>query len=307
MKFFKQFINAGALALLLVSCNGVPSKIEVVLPFSEIKSYDMEIIRKKLNAKELTQVNSLRTTTIIAFDVKEIKDDYVSGVWKYGNTVLEGEGSDKISADDEKVINIYKGLNIPLTIYKGGKIKLKDFSGLNKQLETLFLKIYGGDTLSPNSDMYRRITSMFQDKGANQDLFLNNYFPEISMLFKEMNSSYENNSLVSIDSIQSPYGPDFLKIFSKIDFSKNEKELEIFKSDSISSVELDKQLNTYMMNAYGEQAKNIPPNQVPRISFRGETVVVLNDDEVLDNIEITKFINNSREEIVYSTKISFVK
>lgn len=303
----KKVISGLAMIAAFTACNSVPNDLEIKLPFEEVKTYKMEIVRKKLSAAEQNVTNPLRTITDIIFEVKAVSDNEVKGIWIYGNTKLDGQGAKDITPDDLKLINIYQGLKIPLTFTKEGKVKLDNFDQLNKDLERLFLSIYGGDTLTESSEMYQKITSMFRQKGANQDLFLTNYFPEITMLFRENNHGYENNTLVNFDSIQSPYSPEFLKVHSQIEFSKEEEELEIFISDSISTADLDAQLNQYMASVYGPNAQNVPQNQVPKIGYRGETLILLNDDEVLKTIESTKFYNNAMQEIIYSTSINILE
>lgn len=298
--FFKV---TGVLGMMVfVSSCGTPSSIKVASPFEEVQSYNLSVLRKK---KETGQqgMGELFTNTKVVFNSTGSEGGRVQGEWIYGKTVIEGANEQPLSPEEEEVINIYEGLSFKLKTNDSNKVELENFLEVRANLEALFFKVYGRDSVAEGSDMYQRIKGLFQVRANNSESLLENFFPEIPLFFSVINKDYKNNHIETTDSIESPYGGEFLKIVSSVEIEKDELGNVIIQTDSIPQEDLDFQLKEYVKATFGAQADQIPLDQFPQSKYQATTIIEVMNDEVLRSLENEKILSNGEREMVNTLTI----
>lgn len=281
----------------LASCNSSNS-LTVENPFTEKGVYELEIMRKK-DGSNHEQESQMYTTTKVTMDINSITDDETLINWSYGNTTLEGTGNRPVTQGEQEILDVYKGLNIDLKI-KDGKVEIIDYATIYNKVEKLFLTMYGGDTLTENSEMYQQLKKAFQVGGENKVVFLENYFPEIPLFLNHINKSYKDGALYSTDSIESPFGFGHLDLITSIEVFNEDGIKEITKVDSIPRSEIKMAFKQYLeMNNMAEKDNG----EFPPIKYSKESVITLQENSNLKYIESKVVFDDGRDIFVNSTRV----
>ena len=272
-----------ALVVLLHSCSG-NGELEVGSPFSEAGSYELSIERKK-NGSAQAGMGDLFTKTKVSLEVENSGDHLIEGKWNYGATALEG-GDVQISAEEEAIINIYQGMVFDLVCdVELNKLTLNNYTEVRNQLEQLFFRVYGKDSITEGSEMYSRIKEMFNQRASNDHDLLENFFPEVPLFFGVIGKRFKHGELYSSDSIQSPYGPNFMTLVTSVEIEEEDLGPVIYKVDSLRSADIDQELRNYMNAMFGDRASEVPIDQFPRSRYQATTIIELDDDQNLRLLE----------------------
>ena len=296
-------VTLGALFLFFLQSCGNNGAVEVGSPFSETGAYELSVERKK-NGNTQAGMGDLYTKTTIKFEVNEVDGNSMTALWTYGPTKLEGTAV-QITPEEQEIINIYQGMIFKLD-YSAVKnrIQLKNFEEVRAQLEQLFFKVYGKDSISEGSEMYGRIKEMFKQRASSDVDLLENFFPEIPLLIGTIGQRYKHGESYSKDSIQSPYGPNFMNLVTSIEVEREEFGPVIYKVDSLRSADIDRELKSYMNTMFGDKAGEIPMGQFPRSKYQSTTIIELDEDENLRFLENEQLFSNGEEEQINSVSIS---
>lgn len=275
-------------SLFLFSC-GTASKNEVSVktPFSDAGQYNIKVQRSKKDpSNPLLEANFI-TETPVVFDVTEKTDESLIGTWTYGKTVILGEQEKELRPEEQKVLNLYERLKFKLSITGNEKIHVENYSEVRKELEDLFLTIYGGDSVAEESEMYHKVKNLFEQKAGSPALLLENFFPEVTLLFGTIGMNYRVVSAKVLDTIQSPYGGGDLEVISEVEIEQDEDSFYIEKKDSISQEKIDQQMKSYLKSIYGDQSE-LAFDQMPKSKYSAKESVVLSEEEILQSIASQK-------------------
>jgi hypothetical protein len=296
-----KIINAGFLLLGILLAGCTDSSLERALtttPFDEVGQFELKVERSKKDPSNPMLEEELVTETLLSVNVLTINEESTTLEWRYGKSMILGNQVSKISADEQKAINIYEGIAFDLSVKVNGEILVQNYSAVRGELEALFLKLYGNDSLTAESEMYARVKRMFEIKAGTAELMLENFFPEISLLFSSVNEEFIVGSNLTLDSVANPYGGGYLDILSAITIANEEGEIVISKYDSIPQDVLESKVMDYLNEAYGPAAANIPKAQIPHSTYLINLEVILGDDNKLQSVSTEKQFTQGEKAMV---------
>lgn len=272
--------------------------VTTVTPFNREGHYDLKIRRSKKDPSNPVLSESLVTETILDVDVQSANQDSTYVKWKYGESIILGDHATKISEEEQKAINIYQGIEFDLIVKGNNQIHVKNYSAIRSDLERLFLNLYGNDSLTAESEMYARVKSMFESKAGTPGLMLENFFPEISLLFSTIGKGFNVDGNLTVDSIANPYGAGFMSIISEVKIENIEDDIVVSKFDSIPQEILDEKMLQYLNEVYGAAAANIPEDQMPKSTYLINLEVELSKDFQLLSVSSEKQFSQGKDAMV---------
>jgi len=296
-----SIINIAVLlsGFLMVGCTGSSlENVSSTTPFDEIGEFEVKVERSKKDPSNPILEETLVTETMLSVNVLVINADSMTLKWRYGKSIIVGDQGSKITKDEQKAINIYEGITFDLAVKESGEIRVQNYQTVREELESLFLKLYGNDSLTAESEMYGRVKRMFEIKAGTAELMLENFFPEISLLFSSINEEFIVGSNLSLDSVANPYGAGYLDIISEITIVNVEDELIIAKYDSIPQDILDGKVMEYLNQVYGPAATDIPKEQIPHSTYLINLEVILSDDSKLQSVSTEKQFTQGEKAMV---------
>lgn len=274
--------------LFLFACGDGPiERLKPVSPFENLGEYEIKIKRSKKDPRNPLLTESLVTETLLKANVLSRSADSTVLKWNYGKSTIVGGQGDKVSEEDQKAINIYEGLSFDLVVQEE-EVYLKNYNEVRAELENLFLDLYGNDSITEGSEMYARVRKMFEIKAGSPVLMLENFFPEISLLFSAIEEEYNVGDNLLLDSVANPYGEGHMQILSSVKIEHEEEGMLITKFDSIPQELLDEKVMEYLNKVYGPQATSIPAEQIPKTSYLVSLEVELTDNKVVKYISTEK-------------------
>ena len=286
--------------VLLVGCTKPSVKnVTVLNPFDKVGHYDLKIQRSKKDPSNPLLAKPLITETMLGVNVLSMSEDSVQVEWVYGDATILGEFASKISEEEQKAINIYSGIKFDLTVKGNSQIHINNYSIVKEKLESLFLEMYGNDSITAESEMYARVKQMFKAKAGTPGLMLENFFPEVTLLFSAIDQEFNVGTEMKLDSVANPYGSGSMDILSTVTIeSDDEGDVLVSKFDSIPQDVMEEKTLEYLNEIYGAAAANIPKDQMPQSTYLINLIIQLSKEFKIESISSEKQFSQGKEAMV---------
>jgi hypothetical protein len=300
-RLIKVAIRTGLVfcVLFTISCGGSTiDSVTTVTPFDKAGHYNLIVERSTKDPSNPLLTEGLLRQTQIGVDVLSVGQDSISLEWTYGLVEISTDHRNQISEQEKKALNFYQGIKFDLVVRGNDEIHIKNYTAIRAKLEVLFLNLYGNDSLTAESEMYARVKRMFEVKAGSSALMLENFFPEIALLFESISEEYDVENNMIKDSVNY-YGNEKLEFISNVSITLEEDVITISKFDSIPQYLLREKFFEVYTKMYGAAAAaNIPENQIPNETYLVNLNIELNSDLKLRNVVTeSQFSNGDQAKI----------
>lgn len=274
------------LSLIGCSSNSI-DKLSIDSPFEEEKDYEIEIINSVKNNEH--NVDNQQTVTKIKFHVNSVSDSIIEGNWQIGETFIKNLNTDNdVSSIDD--LSQFRGIHLIINYnVNSGKIDIKNFEEVHGNLKNAFVKYYNPNGIADSSDMYLKFKNDFEKTANSDQVLINNYFPEVKVLFNEINKDYVLNQKFLIDSFR-PYNYNlYAPIYSSTQLVQTDDGMEINRKESVSHSDFIDKIKNVIIQKYGESAVDtVAFEKLPEIKYEVDANVYTNSENQVSSIEITK-------------------
>lgn len=299
MGYIKWVVCSGLITLVL-ACG---KSVEVKSPLTDTSEITLEVINKS-GGVALGTEEEVYTLTQVSLTLNNSTEEYMELDWVYGDTEVKGLIGDELSDLEKEQYKVYQSIVIPLKVWRASRVvELKDFESIARITENNIFRLFGGDSLDLNSDLYHNLKAGFEESAASPELLLNNFFPEVLLFFDHINRKFSTGKIHVTDSVESPFGSGYLFFMSDISINKSSGKYIIDKLDKIPDEQLEAAYRNYLQNV-GEHLDTESIQNIPLMKYIKQTLLVLDLQKQLQSVSSTIKINNGHEEFERTTIIN---
>lgn len=285
------------ISVILLSCGSDSlSTVSTDLPFEEQKEYEIEVINSVENAQQ--------TKSKINFKVHSISDNIIEGSWQIGETFVLNTSRQEDS--NSKPLSQFRGMKLILQYnLLTDKLEIKNFEEVHGNLKNAFVQYYNAD-----ADTSKKLQSDQDFAFANQtdQDVINNYFPEVKVLFNEINKDYVLNKKFLVDSLRPENSMIYAPIYSSTEaLEKADGELEIKRKESVSQMDFMNRIKNVMLQKHGEAAMDsVSMDEFNQFKYEVEANILTNNNNQVSSIEIIKTEGSSAGEKTTKQTINII-
>lgn len=282
----------------LTACGN--KSVELKNPFEAQQKIQLEVIRVK--GEEQSEIF---TSTLVDVELVSKENDSFIIQWKYGKTQLKGNNAQVLTAEQEAILNIYKGFSIDLTFTPQGLIQINNFEKVYTQVEDMFLTLYNIDKQDVESEMYQNLKQVFKEGAATQQSFLTNYFPEIPQFLNLLGKKYAMGEFSKTDSIDSPNGKGYLYLSSIVEIEEVDGLKEVYVEEKINPDDVKKMYIEYLKETQQNHDK-IDEDKIPPFNYQKITILQVDENQNIIQSENKLKLDNGMEKMESATKIKIL-
>lgn len=280
-------------AAILIGCAADSiSTVSTDLPFEEEKEYEIEVINSVENSAY--QSTGRQTKSKINFKVHSISNNIIEGSWQIGETYLLNTSKD--IEKKEESLSQFRGMKLILQYnLLNDKLEIMNFEEVHGNLENAFVQYYHPTN---DSSTQHNIKKEFAAATKTDQDVINNYFPEVKVLFNEINKDYVLNQKFLVDSFRPLNSMIYAPVYSSTEaLEKEDGELEIKRKESVSQLDFMNRIKNVMIQKHGEAAfDSLSINQYNQFKYEVEANILTNEDNQVSSVEIIKTEGSAKGE-----------
>lgn len=273
------------IAIILIACGAESiSTVSTDLPFEEEKEYEIEVINSVENSAYQNQ--GRQTKSKINFKVHSISNNIIEGSWQIGETFLlnQQQGIE----NSEESLSQFRGLKLILQYnLLNDKLEIMNFEEVHGNLKNAFVQYY-----HPTNDsaLQMEVNKEFASATKTDEDLINNYFPEVKVLFNEINKDYVLNQKFLVDSFRPLNSMIYAPIYSSTQaLEKEDGELEIKRKESVSQLDFMNRIKNVMIQKHGEAAfDSLSIHKFNKFKYEVEANILTNEENQVSSVEIIK-------------------
>lgn len=273
----------------LLACGEKVNSLSIESPFAEEKEYEIEVINSFENTN--SNILSKQTLTKIKFNVNSVSDTIIQGIWEIGETSFK----DDLSGESAKELSQFRGIQLILKYNtQNQQISIANFEEVSGNLKEAFVKYYNPNGLADSSQLFNQINQQIELTTATEQDLLKNYFPEVKVLFSEINKDYVMNEKFMTDSFLPENWSVYAPIYSSAQYEENENgEIEITRKDTASNADFIQKIKKLIQQKHGEAAADtIDFKKFGKVKYEVEANIISDKNQKVSSIEIKKTEGN---------------